>query len=238
MAKNPQITGLKYAADDLPPLTRWEKLQCWWLMRKKRGSIFLPKEISRLSQENYGFRDNINRAMVLQKYGIHIGKYSYSYEPLCFAGTKLAAMGAFCSLGGNVTITAGNHPMDSVTTHPIFFMKEFGLTDLSIPVAELAPKNEPVTIGHDVWIGRNVIILTGVNIGTGAVVAAGAVVTKDVPPYAVVGGVPAKIIKYRFDEKTIRRLLASEWWLWPDEKIKKHLPRFFSAEGFLKHLQR
>lgn len=235
MAKNPQINGLLYAADDLPPLKGVERIYCWYHLRKKKHSI--SKKMARLSNKRYGHRANITRHAIFARFNIRIGKYSYGFEPLCHYRSTLAAMGAFCSIGMNVNISAGNHPTDSVTTHPIFFMKEFGLTDLSIPVAELAPKNEPVVIGHDVWVGRDVTILTGVTIGTGAVIAAGAVVTKDVPSYAIVGGVPAKIIRYRFDEKTIATLLASQWWLWPDEQLKAYLPHFFNPVDFIQNLK-
>ena len=230
MAKNPQI-ALSFAADDLLKQPWWVALYSAILQKQKK-----LKRLLDFSKQRCGHRGDIAREMILQQYGIRVGKYSYGYEPLCFKASKLQTMGAFCSIGSNVNISAGNHPVDSVTTHPIFFMKEFGLTNLSIPVAELAPKNEPVVIGHDVWIGRDVTILTGVTIGTGAVIAAGAVVTKDVPPYAIVGGVPAKVIRYRFDKKTIDKLLASQWWLWSDEKLQKHLPHFFKVEDFLKHL--
>ena len=104
-----------------------------------------------------------------------------------------------------------------------------------MPLTEIDPRNIPVTMGHDVWIGRDVTLLCGTHIGTGAVVAAGAVVTKDVPPYAIVGGVPAKILKYRFDPKTIAGLLASEWWLWPDDKIKARIGDFFDPQKLLSH---
>lgn len=228
MAKNPQI-NLSFATDDILKQPWWVKTYAR-LLYKWRGI----DAVFKYSRKRCGHRGDVARFVVQRAYGIKIGKYTYAYEKLCYKHSKLAELGSFCSIGANVNISNGNHPIDTVSTHPIFFMKEFGLTNLSIPVAELAPKNEPVVIGHDVWIGRDATLLTGVTIGTGAVIAAGAVVTKDVPPYAIVGGVPAKIIRYRFDDKTIKKLLDSQWWLWPDADIKKHLPYFFDTHAFIK----
>lgn len=91
----------------------------------------------------------------------------------------------------------------------------------------------PKTIlANDIWIGANAIIPGGIRIGTGAIVAAGAVVVKDVPPYAIVGGNPAKIIRYRFSEEQIKALLESEWWDWPIEKIRQHIDGFSDIEKF------
>ena len=97
--------------------------------------------------------------------------------------------------------------------------------ELFVRADKLVPwrTTRPVIIGNDVWIGRNAIIMDGVEIGSGAVVASGAIVTKDVPPYAIVGGVPAKVIRYRFDEQTIERLIESRWWDYPDEFIENEL---------------
>ncbi len=92
----------------------------------------------------------------------------------------------------------------------------------------------PPTIGNDVWIGSNATILQGVNIGNGAVIAAGAVVTKDVPPYAIVGGVPAKIIKYRFTEEQIKSLLDIEWWKLDKEEFKDKMKDFENVDTFIK----
>lgn len=94
-------------------------------------------------------------------------------------------------------------------------------------------KIKKVTIGNDVWIGTNVTILPGVNIENGAIIAAGAVVNKDVPAYSIVGGVPAKVIKYRFPQDVINVLLKEEWWTWSDDEIKTHIPKMYEENKWI-----
>lgn len=131
-----------------------------------------------------------------------------------------AAIGNFCSISWNVTIGATAHPMDRLTTHAFPYVKSF---DLSHEENKITTKT---TVGHDVWIGTNVVILPGVRIGNGAVIGAGAVVTSDVPDYAVCAGVPAKILRYRFDEQTILKLHKVAWWNWDANQIKKNISLF------------
>lgn len=126
---------------------------------------------------------------------------------------KELKIGKFCSIADGVTILlGGRHPVDEITTSPAP-RREF-------PIPNPPCVNHSIIIGNDVWIGLNAIIFNGVTIGDGAVIAAGAVVNKDVPPYAVVGGVPAKLIKYRFDSKIIAILLKSKWWDWDYNELK------------------
>lgn len=123
----------------------------------------------------------------------------------CYMGygvfVSSATIGRYCSIGNYVSIGPGEHSLSFASTHSYFMAREgVNLTD------------EAVTLGPDVWVGVGAIILRGVKIGTGAVVGAGAVVTKDVPPYAIVVGVPAKVVRYRFSQNKIEKLLESEWW--------------------------
>jgi len=216
---------LDYAPDDITLKTPWER---------KIAAVRLPKllfrKLKRLSKRRYGERQDLLRQYMHNRYDVRVGKYSYGFEPLCTPGTRVKEIGAFTSIATNVEASLSNHSIDRVSTHPFFYMKKFGLVPEAVDVP--IPKNGDICIGHDVWIGRDVTILTNVTIGTGAVVGAGAVVTRDVPPYAVVVGVPAKVVRYRFDEATIKKLLASQWWLWPDEKLRKNIGAFLDVEKF------
>lgn len=144
-----------------------------------------------------------------------IGLCSYIGEHCHFSHAKI---GRFCSIGSYVRMSIGNHPSkDWVSTHPVFFStaKQSGLsfTDKSrFEEKVFADKDRYIVIGNDVWIGDNVVLLPGIKISDGAIIATGSVVTKDVEPYSIVGGNPAKIIRYRFNEEDREFLLSLKWW--------------------------
>ena len=172
----------------------------------------------------------------LRKKGI-IGENTY-LNSSCQIVHKESRIGKFCSIGKHVSIGTSFHPLDFLSTSPVGYQDISGLTD-GIVLAEekraVFYGKRPVTIGNDVWIGLNAVIMDGVTIGDGAVIGACAVVTKDVPPYAIAVGIPAKVIKYRFPEETIQRLLRSRWWDRPEEVIQR-LP-FADVEGCLAILE-
>lgn len=133
-------------------------------------------------------------------------------------------IGKFCSIacGAKFLFNSANHKMTSLSTYtfPLFF-EEWGLKKEN--VAQAWDQKGDIMIGNDVWIGYEAVILSGVTIGDGAVIGCRAVVTKDVPPYTIVGGVPAKPIRKRFDEETIKELQKIKWWDWPEEKITEKI---------------
>lgn len=140
-------------------------------------------------------------------------------------GDKLI-IGKFCSIacGAKFLFNSANHTLTSLSTYtfPLFFEE----WDLDLKNVTKAWDNKGnIIIGNDVWIGYDAIILSGVTIGDGAIIGARAVVTKDVPPYTIVGGVPAKNTRKRFDEKTIKSLLSLKWWDWPEERIAANIQR-------------
>ncbi|MHA7967353.1 CatB-related O-acetyltransferase [Paenibacillus sp. CAU 1782] len=163
------------------------------------------------------------------------GRYTYGIDSNTVAINRfLKSVGSFCSINHTAAIgTIGNHPLDLVTTSTFIYHPSWGFVD-EIDTNLINKYNPPIVIENDVWIGTNAIILPGVTIRNGAIIGAGAVVTKEVPPYAIVGGVPAKIIRYRFEPHIIEALLDIKWWDWDDEKIKANLDLFYSIEDFVK----
>ena len=144
-----------------------------------------------------------------------IGRFSYcGYN--CFINNT--EIGSFCSISDNVSIGGGTHPISWISTSPAFYK---GRDSISKRLASLEfnMKDPKTTIGHDVWIGRGASLKAGITIGDGAIIAFGSVVTKNVPPYAVVGGNPAKVIRYRFEAKEIERLESIQWWNYTESKL-------------------
>ena len=143
---------------------------------------------------------------------VSIGKYSY-VSP--HSTLENCTVGNYCSISAGVNICPGEHDLYAISTHPLFARDEI-------------PKRAPVVIGHDVLISLNAVILKGVHIGNGAVIGAGAVVTKDVEPYEIVGGVPAKHIGWRFDPETRERIEQSKWWEKEPAEIRAIQKGFFT----------
>ena len=158
-----------------------------------------------------------------------IGDYTYISMNAFISNTLV---GKFCSIGPNLVCGWGVHPIDGISTSPMFYStkKQNGMT---FSKDDKIKEEVPITIGNDVFIGANVTILDGVTIGDGAIIGAGAVVSKDIPPYAIAVGCPIRILRYRFDDKTITKIRRIEWWNFDDEKLKDVEQMFFDVEDFI-----
>ena len=187
-----------------------------------------------------GDRQTVYLKEVVSNPNIEVGEYTiyndFVADPVGFErnnvlyhypvnGDRLV-IGKFCSLacGVRFLFNSANHALGSLSTYPfpIFWGEEWGIDKSE--VASAWDNRGDIVVGSDVWIGYEAVVMAGVTIGDGAIVASRAVVTRDVPPYAIVGGVPARVIKYRFDPATVECLLGIKWWEWPAEKIRKALP--------------
>ena len=186
-----------------------------------------------------GDRETVYLKNVIDNPNIQIGNYTiyndFVHDPREFRKNNVLyhypinkdrlIIGKFCSIAcsAKFLFNSGNHKMASLSTYtfPLFF-EEWDLEKEN--VAQAWDQKGDIIIGNDVWIGYEAVILSGVTIGDGAVIGCRAVVTKDIPPYTIVGGVPAKPIRKRFDEETIKELQKIKWWDWPEEKIAGKIP--------------
>lgn len=181
------------------------------------------------------------------KWKTDIGRYSYG--PICYDHMWIESIGSFCSFAIGVDVVT-NHEFRYVTTHPIIYQgkhikgyehsfavyKDFDYYMSGIePKSEMIKKQKRIRIGNDVWLGKNVTITNSANIGNGVIAAAGAVITKDVPDYAIVAGVPARIIRYRYTSEQIEALNKIAWWKWTDNEIRERYDDFYlPIEEFIK----
>ncbi|MFD0860172.1 CatB-related O-acetyltransferase [Roseovarius aquimarinus] len=163
-----------------------------------------------------------------------IGRFTFINDrTTLFPGTSV---GRYCSIGKGCEIGAPTHPDDWLTSSPVAFAIERHFpNERDLFAQQPFEQYRPVVIGSDVWIGSLAIVFGGVSIGHGAIIGGGAVVTEDVPPYAVVVGAPARLHRYRFDEATVARLLAAEWWTRDPEEIGAL--DFRDVEGALNRLE-
>lgn len=181
----------------------------------------------------------LGRGVILKKgvkvyRNVEIGDHTFVNEDTRIdPNTK--TIGKFCSISHNVKIGLGPHPVSFFSTSPLFYSPSRSMVKTE-HYDEFADRGY-ASVGHDVFIAANAIVISGVKIGHGAVVAAGSVVTHDVPPYAIVGGVPARILRYRFDEITIERLLRVRWWDLDPNVVAKHASLGFSVNEFLDEIE-
>jgi phosphonate metabolism protein (transferase hexapeptide repeat family) len=164
-----------------------------------------------------------------------MGDYSYAVDEVII---HYAEIGKFCSIASHVCINPGNHPMWRATQHHVTYRrKSYELGDTDDDEFFDWRRKHKVMIGHDVWIGHGATVMPGVTIGNGAVIGSGAVVTKDVEPYSIVAGVPAKLIRYRFSEQIIHQLQSMAWWDWPREWLKQRMVEMENTEQFIEKYQ-
>lgn len=166
----------------------------------------------------------IHLAKLVRRYGFSIGAYSYGRPKVRFADSgRRLTIGRYCSIADKVEILlGGGHRLDWATTYPFAAMEGL-FPDARAPEDYHVARGD-VTIGHDVWLGSGCLILPGVTVGHGAVVAARAVVTRDVPPYAVAAGNPARVVRTRFDAATVAALLDAAWWDLPHATVSGLVP--------------
>lgn len=218
------------------------------LMLSLKALLHAPINLTRLQKKfptcRFHLGATIDKESILGNYNVIfndvsvinsiLGDHTFIQKNSIVSNSKI---GKFCSIAMNVNIGLAQHAMDKISSHPAFYLQ-------NTPLIKTFSNNDAfmtmrsVIIGHDVWIGQNVLIMGGITIGTGAVVGAGAVVTKDVPEYAIVVGVPAKIVGYRFRSDIIADVIKSKWWNKPNQWLKENHLLFSNPSRFLEYVRK
>ena len=199
------------------------KVLYYWskVIKKLRGKSIISSNINKTSKVEAG-------SQVVES---NIDKHSF-----CGYDCQLinCEIGAFTSIGNRVSMGGGRHPLEWVAMSPVFYEgRDSVKTKFSI---HNRTPTQRIFVGHDVWIGENVMVKQGVTIGIGAVVGMGSIVTKDVEPYAIVAGNPARLIRKRFDESTIDKLIKSQWWDFEEDKLRIYAKYITEPHIFIEKL--
>lgn len=217
------------------PLFLWVKWLAWksFMEQKHSGSRLRIRARAYFTNSRFGCANTLYEDALL--HDVTMGDYSYAgyrNQIVC------ADIGKFTCLGPDVMVGLGRHPArEFVSTHPAFYSPD-RQAQISFVDEQKFDEYAHVTIGHDVWIGARAMIMGGVSIGNGAIVGAGAVVTGDVPAYSIVGGVPARVIRYRFNEEQVSRLQTFEWWNRDIDWLNENSEQFRNIESLLAILDR
>lgn len=223
-----QLTAVFHCVQSETGFSYWEGLH--------QGT--LPLEIRLFEQRSdlFDFKTKFTSRYLIDRGSLVVGPHTYGIPLLVdYDHGGQVFIGDYCSIGQNVYFVTANHDLDLITTYPFKSLEVF-YTDRMLPLADDHILKSPTRVGNDVWIGNNVQIMAGVTIGDGAVIAAGSVVTKDVEPYQIVGGNPARPLRYRVEDADQRAALQKiAWWDWPEEVIAERLEQIMSSDltGFI-----
>lgn len=194
------------------------------VIRKGRSTGYYLGRITN-HNSNLGLKTRVDLPYDLRD--VQIGDFSYVSINSCISFTEI---GKFCSIGPNFFCGWGIHPTHGISTSPLFYSTK---SPYSFCKENKIEDRKKIMIGNDVFIGANVTVLDGITIGDGAVIGAGTVVSKDIPPYAVVAGSPVQILRYRFDQNKVQKLLDLKWWNFSDEQLKSVEKYFFDIDNFI-----
>lgn len=204
-----------------------------WLLRKRfPQSMIYPGVIVDKKSQLSMYSVLFSNVILIES---SLGMYSYVQANSVICNTRI---GPFCSIAGSVHIGLASHPTNMVSTNPVFYDNTQPLPYFFAKSKQYYETIPKTIIEADVWIGQGAMIKAGIKVGIGAVIGAGAIVTKDVAPYSIVVGVPAREVKKRFDDSTCKKLIDSKWWEFDGVKLEKFAPFFSNPEKFLNEINK